>query len=391
MRRAIVSGAIANKCGNGGEPWIRLSWALGFKRLGFDVCFVEQITPPGCVDESGVMTSFAASANLAWFQAVMTRFGLEDSCALVYGEAGETWGLSSAELLAWAESADLLLNISGHLTLDSIKRLPRCRVYLDEDPGFTQMWQASGLIGAQLGGHDFYFTLAQNIGETDCSIPTSGMSWQPIRTPVVLEHWPVSRSLAFDRFTTVGSWRGAFGPVTFEGNTYGAKVHEFRKFIDLPRRSGRLFEMALQIHPGDQKDLDALREHGWYIVNPHYVAGTPEAFRRYVQNSSAEFSVAQGIYVQTNSGWFSDRTVRYLASGKPALVQDTGFSRNLPTGEGLVAFRTMEEAVAGAESIAGDYARHCRAARRIAEEYFDSDIVLRKMLQEIGLSGPNRL
>jgi hypothetical protein len=187
------------------------------------------------------------------------------------------------------------------------------------------------------------------------------------------------------RFTTIASWRGPFGPVQHGGRTFGLKVHEFRKFFELPRRSDQAFEIALNIHPADEKDLRLLREHGWHIVNPQDVAAGPAEFRRYIQQSDAEFSVAQGIYVDTNSGWFSDRTVRYLAAGKPALVQETGFSDNLPVGEGLLSFRTLEEAAAGAKCIAGDYERHSRAARRIAAEHFDSDKVLGRLLREAGI------
>jgi hypothetical protein len=160
-------------------------------------------------------------------------------------------------------------------------------------------------------------------------------------------------------------------------------VHEFRKFIELPRRSDQEFEIALDIHPDEEKDLTLLRENKWRLVDPKAVAGNPNQFRGYVQESGAEFSVAQGIYVDTHSGWFSDRTIRYLASGKPVLVQDTGFSRNLPVGEGLLAFRTIDEAVAGARQIVANYGRHSQAARKLAEEYFDSDKVLAAMLKRI--------
>jgi hypothetical protein len=205
---------------------------------------------------------------------------------------------------------------------------------------------------------------------------------------VVLEDWPVLDAGPFDRFTTVASWRGAYGPVEHKGRTYGVKAHEFRRFIGLPGRSGHACEIALQIHPGDHKDLDALLAHGWQVVNPRKVAGSPDDFRRYVQASGAEFSVAQGIYVDTNSGWFSDRTVRYLASGGPALVQDTGISRHYPVGEGLLTFRTMEEAIEGADRIVKDHAAHCRAARRVAEECFDSDRVIGRLVAEVGLELP---
>jgi hypothetical protein len=262
----------------------------------------------------------------------------------------------------------------------------RRKAYVDLDPGFTQFWHASGDAGARLDGHDFYFTVGENIGTRSCPIPTGGIRWRPTRQPVVLDHWPVSTEGDRRRFTTVATWRGSYGPVEYGGKIFGLKVHEFRKFIELPERVPHAFELALDIHPAEEKDLDLLDRHGWRLVDPKAAVPDPGAFRRYVQGSGAEFSVAQGVYVETASGWFSDRTVRYLASGKPALVQDTGFGRNYPVGEGLVAFRTPGEAVAGARRIGRDYEEHCRAARALAEEYFDSDIVLGRFVEEAGVA-----
>ena len=162
-------------------------------------------------------------------------------------------------------------------------------------------------------------------------------------------------------------------------------MHEFRKLIELPERSPHSFEIALDIHPGDASDREALERHGWRLVDPSQVAGDADSFRAYIQGSGAEFSVAQGVYVETACGWFSDRSVRYLASGRPVLVQDTGFSRLLPTGEGLVAFGNLEEAVAGAEDIVARDPEHAAAARRIAEEHFDSDRVLARFCAEAGI------
>jgi hypothetical protein len=167
---------------------------------------------------------------------------------------------------------------------------------------------------------------------------------------------------------------------------YGLKAHEFRKVASLPERVPQSFEVALHIHPADEQDHSLLKRHGWQIVDPMQAAANPDSFRKYVRDSGAEFSVAQGVYVDTNSGWFSDRTVRYLASGKPVLVQDTGFARFLPVGEGLLSFRTLQEAEAGATEIARNYEHHCRAARALAEEYFDSDRVLGRLLDDIGVA-----
>jgi hypothetical protein len=384
MGIAIVSGALANKPWNGGNAWTRLSWVSGLRRLGFEPVFVEQIGQSSCLDENGVACAFQDSANLAYFRSTMEQVGLAGRSALVCDD-GKIWGLSLDRLSLLASEAALLLNISGHLTIPEVKDRVRCRVYYDDDPGFTQFWEAASSGASRLEGHEFHFTIGENIGAPDCVIPVGNVRWRHTRPPVVLEEWPVVPSGEFRRFTTVASWRGAYGPVQYAGKTYGLKVHEFRKFIELPRRGGGSFEIALQIHPEDRKDLDALIAQGWQIADPRAVAASMDDFRRYVQRSSAEFSVAQGIYVDTNSGWFSDRTVRYLASGRPALVQDTGFSRHLPTGKGLVAFRTMEEALAGAESIIAEYDQHCLAARRVAEEHFDAEKVLRRMAGEIGL------
>ncbi len=386
MTTIVVSGALANKLLNGGEAWVRLNWILGFQKLGFRVYFVEEIKRATCVDAAGAAAPFEDCVNLAYFQQITRQFGLTDSSALIYGNGAQTYGLSFGELLDLARTAHLLVNISGHLTSEPLLGHFHRKAYVDIDPGFTQFWHAAGNPGARLTGYDYYFTIGENIGTPACSIPVGDIHWRRTRQPVVLEEWPVSPAGARGRFTTVASWRGPFGPVQHGDKTFGLKVHEFRKFIDLPERTQATFEIALNIHPADKKDLDLLRGRGWHIVDPKVVAADPSVFRHYVQASAAEFSVSQGIYVETQSGWFSDRTVRYLASGKPVLVQDTGFSRHYPVGEGLLAFRTLDEAVAGAEQITRDYDRHSRAARALAETYFDSDKVLGRLLDEVGVT-----
>lgn len=373
MTGVVVAGALANKADSGGEAWVRLSWVRGFERLGLDVRFVEELARSAQADPAAV----------PWFEAVTKRFGLEGRATLVAdGEA--IAGPSLEELLAFAQDATLV-NIGGHLTSPPLFGAFRRRVMVDIDPGFTQFWHEAGMPGANVEGHDLHFTIGELIGTPECPIPTGGIEWRPVRPPVVLDDWPPVDFGEPDRFTTIATWRGPFGPVEHGGRTYGLKVHEFRKFIALPRRSPHRFEIALDIHPGDGRDLAALREHGWRIADPRAEAGDPDAFRTYVQASGAEFSVAQGVYVDTVCGWFSDRTTRYLASGKPALVQDTGFSRILPVGEGLVAFRTLGEAVAGAADIVARYPEHSAAARRIAEEQFDAERVLARFCEEAGI------
>jgi hypothetical protein len=364
----ILGGAIANKPRSGGEAWVRLSYVLGLRRLGFEAFVIEQVPRDD-----------PAPAALAYFQEVTSRFGLVG--ATIVREDGEVVaGLPSRDLVELAESAELLINISGNLTSEQPFSRFRRTAFVDIDPGFTQFWHARGTL--PIPSHDVYFTIGENIGTPGCEVPSADIEWRPTRPPVVLDEWPCVDDGDRNRFTSVATWRGPYGRVESNGRVYGLKLDEFRKVIQLPERVPQTFELALDIHPEEQGDLEALRTHGWRLVDPLAVAGDPDSFRRYVQGAAAEFSVAQGIYVETNSGWFSDRTTRYLASGKPALVQDTGFRGTIPTEQGLVAFRTLEEAVAGAEAIAADYDRHARAARVVAEQYFDSDRVIGKLLED---------
>jgi len=375
MALIVVAGALANKAGNGGAAWTRLSWPLGLERLGHDVYFLEQIAEARC-----------AATNVAYFQNVTERIGLSRRACLIVQDNERAIGASMTDLEAMADSADLLINIGGHLTLERLKSRFRRRAFIDQDPGYTQFWQLAGLATESLRDHSDYFTVGENIGTAGCAIPTCGIRWRPVRQPVVLDEWPVADVGGSRRFTTVASWRGLYGRVEHEGVQYGLKAHQFRKFASLPLRSEEQFEIALSVDAADSVDVELLQRNQWRLADPHAVAADPFAFRRYIQASSAEFSVAQGIYVDTESGWFSDRTVRYLASGKPALVQDTGFARIYPTGCGLVPFRTLDEAVRGAELIAADYERQSRGARAIAEEFFDSDTVITSLLRQVGVT-----
>jgi hypothetical protein len=378
----VVGGALANKPGSGGEAWVRLSWILGLRDLGVDVRFVEQISPETCVDAAGATVDAPDSVNATWFRQVTEDFGIAAISTLLVGDEAVV-GRPLDEVLSFGDSA-VLVNISGHLTHVRLLSAFRSRVYIDIDPGFTQFWHALGQLGSVLDDHDQHFTIGENIGTAACSIPTGGYRWRPVRQPVVLEHWPVVPATDRERFTTVSSWRPPFGSIEYAGRTYGLKVHEFRKFLDLPRCVAADFEIALDIHPGDAADRDRLLEHGWRLVDPVAAAGTPEAFRGYVQGSAAEFSVAQGVYVDTCSGWFSDRTARYLASGRPVLVQETGFGRTLPVGAGLTSFSTIDDAARAAAGIMQDYDVHAAKARDVAEAHFCSRRVLEKLGDECG-------
>jgi hypothetical protein len=380
MPTILVSGAIANKPLNGGEAWVRMSWVRGLQRLGWDVCLVEQIDSSQCMDSEGRSVPLERSANLSSFESAVSSLAPSCPAALICDGGRTTIGLGFDDVVARAREAELLVNISGHLEIESIKAGPRRRAYVDVDPGFTQIWAADG-AAARLAGHDAYFTVGENIGTAECPIPTAGLEWLPLPPPVTLEDWPVVPAVEDGRFTTVATWRSPLGTLARGEVDFQGKHHQWRRFVELPRLSSQRFEIALQIHPSDSGDRTALEANCWRLVDPREVAGDPLAFRSYVQGSAAEFSVAHPVYVDTASGWLSDRTIRYLASGRPALVQDTGAGRHYSLGEGLLTFGTVEEAVAGAAAIARDYEAHCQAARSLAETYFDSDLVLGRFLE----------
>jgi hypothetical protein len=389
MATAIVSGALANKPWNGGEAWVRLSWILGLRRLGFDVHFVEEIAGASCVDEHGGRAELASSANRAFFESVVCDFGLEGRATLLCDGGRETVGPRLAELAEVAAEADVLFDISGHLKGPELLGGPGTRVYVDLDPGFTQAWHVDGAVGFRLGEHDRYVTVGLNVGRPGCPIPDGGIEWIPTLPPVLLEEWkPRPRQATPLRFTTVASWRSPYGAPRIGGREASLKHHQFRRFLAIPERLPEArFELALDIHPDDARDREALREHGWTIADPRGLAGTPRSFRDYVAGSAAEFSVAQGVYAETGSGWFSDRTAAYLASGRPAIVQETGIGDSLRLGEGLLTFSSLEDAAAAAERVAADPAAHSEAARRVAVERLDSDVVLGRLLSLLGVGG----
>jgi hypothetical protein len=209
------------------------------------------------------------------------------------------------------------------------------------------------------------------------------VNWITSRQPVELDYWKPDDDTARRRFTTIASWRGPYGSVEFRGKTYGLRVHEFRKVVSIPKSTDGAFEIALDIHPADNADRNLLEQNGWKIVEPRAVSSDPWQYRDYVRFSGAEFMVAKNMYVDTRSGWFSDRSVCYLASGKPVLAQDTGLEEHYPLGKGLVTFRSLDEAIAGAREISGNYGAHAEAARAIAVEYFDSNKVLRSLVDKV--------
>ncbi len=282
-----------------------------------------------------------------------------------------------------ARGADLLLNIAGMLTNEEITGPVPLRAYLDIDPAFTQLWHAAEGLDMRFEGHTHFVTVGLSLGRPECPIPTCGRDWIPTFQPVVLDHWPKAHGIVYDALTTVANWRG-YGSIQHEGVFYGQKTHSLRQFIALPTLTPEKFVLALAIHPDETRDLEALRSNGWQLMDPEEVTDTAASYRQFIQGSKAEFGIAKSGYVVSRCGWFSDRSICYLASGRPVIAQETGFSGVLPIGDGLFAFETADEVLAAIDALQRDYAYHARAARAIAEEYFESDKVLSRLLERLG-------
>jgi hypothetical protein len=379
----LYSGAVAQTVRQPGLSWFHLQFLVGFRRLGYEVILVDHLDAADCTDAAGRPTDFPASIQRAGFLELLRRFDLESCVSLTVDQGATVLGIPRPALMERARGAECLINVMGvcrdQAILDAVPR----RVFLDIDPGFPQMWRALGQRDV-LAGHDRFATLARRIGRPDCTIPTCGLDWITLPQPVVLAHWPVAPPRPDGAFTSIGAWRGSHGPVEFEGRVYGLRCHEFRTILDLPGLCpGEAFEQALVIDPADAHDIEALLSRGWRLVDPSAVAADPEAYRRYIASAKAELLVPKQMYVETLGGLLSDRSIYYLASGRPVLARDTGLAELYPLGEGLLAFTTPHEAAAGVAAISADYPRHCRAAREIAETEFDSDRVLERFLAAV--------
>jgi hypothetical protein len=378
--RIVVSGMIAGDPHQGGAVWAVLQYVLGLRALGHDVFLVEPIAATALRPAGG---SLASSVNAAFFRDTVNAFGLGEHAALLRQDTRETVGLGFSALLEAASGCDLLINISGMLTDFRILEVIPRRLYLDLDPAFNQLWHAVDGIDMRFDAHTHFATVGLAIGAPGCEVPTCGRTWLPTLQPVVLSEWPTAPDCPDAAWTTLGNWRG-YGSIHHRGVLYGQKAHSFRRLIELPRRTRARIRVALAIHPGEVNDLEALRVHGWEVDDPIRSAGTPGAYRDFIGRSKGELGIAKSGYVEAQCGWFSDRSVCYLASGRPVVAQDTGFGRFLPTGDGLLAFRTVEEAVGAIDTVEADYPTHRRRARDIAEEYFRAERVLDRLLDLVG-------
>ncbi|MGH2978319.1 MAG: hypothetical protein ACRDLQ_01620, partial [Solirubrobacterales bacterium] len=340
----LLGGSVAQRPGSGGHTWVFLQYLLGLRRLGLDPVLIDWLEPEMCRDRAGAPSAVEASWNVAYLADVMDRFGLGDRWAILHDGGRAVLGMGDAALDRAVDRAALLLNVNGFVHHERVLARVPLRAYVDIDPGFGQMWRALGLHDP-FAGHDAFVTIGERIGQPGCTIPTSGLDWITTPQPVALEQWPAQPAEGpgtDGSFTSVASWRGPFAPIEYEGVTYGLRVHEFRRFADLPARTSQRLEVALDIHETETADLELLRAHGWHLADPAVQAADPWAYRSYVQRSKGELMIAKNMYVASRSGWLSDRSICYLASGRPVVAQETGISELYPVGEGLLTFDDPE-------------------------------------------------
>jgi hypothetical protein len=368
--RILFAGIIA-RYPFGGVTWCSLMYLLGLRALGHDVFYIEDTGE--CVYDPVLNTRATdPTYGTTYIHQALEPFGLGASWSFVNYD-GTYHGQSAEAVRRYAAEADLFINLSGGSWFwrDEYARIPR-KIFIDSDPAFTQLAiaKAEPWYVEFFRRFDRLFTFGSNVGTPASPIPVGEFTWRKTWQPVTLDHWTTPCAPG-DRMSTVMTWQ-----IESFTDVGGNKDLEFVKYIDLPSRTTQRFELAIN---GPQT---LLREHGWDTVAAMGVSRTLWDYREFIQRSKAEFGVAKHTYVATRSGWFSDRTECYLAAGRPALVQDTGWTAHLPSGDGLLAFSTPDEALAGIDRLNSDYPTHARRAAEIARAHFDANVVLPRLLDE---------
>ena len=389
--RIVVLGMMGRRP-YGGQTWGYLNWLLGLHKLGHEVWYIEDdsVWPYDPIKNSVTNDGRYAAAHI---QQSMERIGLRDRWAYrLNGETG-SWGLDESRTLELYRSCDLLLNIAAAVKLRDEHLAARRRVMVQTDPVTMELRLAAGDESMRLAfaNHHVIATYGENYGGADCGVPLNGIAYAKTRQATDLQWWSVAYDSTATHFTTIGNYRQSGSDVWFNGEWYRwSKHHEWEKFLSLAERTMQPLEIATTHN--DASDRALLEAHGWRLRPAHpFTLDVFEAYRDYFRRSRGAFTVAKDQNVRLRSGWFSDREACYLATGKPVITQDTGFGAVLPTGEGLFAVRTVDDALGAIEAINTDYVRHCAAARAIAEEFFDARRVAARLLADIDRSTPRRL
>ncbi|MAG55948.1 MAG: hypothetical protein CMJ83_06635 [Planctomycetes bacterium] len=374
--RIIVTGYIA-QYPLGGMTWHYFHYVLGLMRLGHDVYYIEDTGQwPYDPVEDGITKT--CEDNVRYLQELMEQYGLEDRWAYRFVWKERWFGMADERREDVIRTADLVINVSGTLERPGEYRHRARLAYVDTDPVFTQVKLAKGhdYLRGLVDQHDVLFSFGESPGD---DTPDTEDQWNPTRQPIALDIWRPSEPHR-DVYTTVMTWK-AFKPIVFEGKKFGQKDVEFERFVDLPEHiRPATIEVAANAGRGRRLPRQDLIDKGWRLVEPREACPDHEAYRRYIEGSKGEWSVAKNAYVVGQAAWFSCRSACYLAAGRPVILQETGFSKVLPTGKGLFAYRTLEEAAEAIRTVEADYPTHAAAARAIAEEYFDGRTVLARVI-----------
>jgi glycosyltransferase involved in cell wall biosynthesis len=368
-----------------GVAWQVLHYLEGFRRAGCDVFYVEDTGAWPYDPEHNTVTD-DPGYTVRYLHDLLRRVGMDGRWAYVAPNR-TVHGTSSTSLARAVAAADVIVNLTGATVLREEHLQVPIRVYLETDPVAPQIEvaQRTPFTVELLAGHTHHLTFGENLGGADCGVPVDGFDYRPTRQPVVLDWWRPDGAKLGPSFTTVASWRQVGRDVEWRGETYfWSKDREFLKMLELPRQVAPRIELALACD--DDSVLELLRDHGWSVRDALEFSLSPDRYRAYIVGSRAEFTVAKDQNVRLRSGWFSDRSACYLAAGRPVVTQTTGFENVLPTGEGLFAFETVDDAAAAIEEIDADYERHSTAAAELAREYFDAQRVISALLREVGAS-----
>jgi hypothetical protein len=365
----------------GGMTWHHLQYFLGLHQMGHDVYFLEDSgdTKYSCYDPNRNITDQNPSYGLEYASQVFKKIGLENKWGYYDHHQNKWHGPLAETSLKIIKDADLLLNLSCSNTLRSWLFDVPIRVLVDTDPVFTQIRNLTDperLDFSKL--HTAFFTFGENFKQGGCLIPDDNIEWKPTRQPVVLDAWPIVRVKEDALFTTIMKWESYPGKY-YNGRHYGMKAASFNDYLDLPQKTKSIMELAVSDSAAPRQSLI---ENGWHLASPPKISSDPWKYRKYIQQSRAEFSIAKHGYVAGRTGWFSERSACYLASGRPVVLQDTGFSDWLKSDFGVVSFNDADEALWAIEEINNNYVKHCRKARELAETYFSSDKVLTELIEK---------
>jgi hypothetical protein len=383
--RIVVTGLLGQYA-FGGVTWDYIQYLLGFRLLGHDVWYLED-SGAWPYDPVRQTVSEDCTYNVTYLRAMMAEFGFGDRWIYRNGADGHFHGAGEAAARDLIKNADLLVNVSSAGWLKDYEFGVKHQMFIDGDPMFCQVSlldPKNADYAARVKAHDSHFTFGLNVGRPGCLAPDVGIRWKHTVQPIALDYWPVEKDAPLDRFTTVMNW-ASYLPVEWGGKPYGQKNVEFDRFRSLPSRTPQHLEMAMGQGIGSKRPTEELRALGWTILEADQVLPDHVSYRDFLRTSKAEWSIAKHGYVAGRTGWFSCRTACYLALGRPAVVQETGWSNFIPTGEGLLAFSTMEEAVDAIADINDHYAEHQAAARALAEQYFEAKKVCADLLKQAGL------